>query len=145
MIRKIEEKDREFFLAMTKDFYESDAVCYRIPEEYRTATFDELMRSDAYAEAFIFEEDGKPVGYSLIGKTWSQECGGIQVWIDEISVLPEYRGKGITTEFFSYIEKTVPAARYRLETEPENEAAARLYKRMGYEFCPYVQWLKEMK
>ncbi|MBQ1251599.1 MAG: GNAT family N-acetyltransferase [Firmicutes bacterium] len=142
MIRKIEEKDREFFLAMTKEFYESDAVCYRIPEEYRTNTFDELMRSDTYAEAFIFEEDEKQVGYALIGKTWSQECGGVQVWIDEIMVIPEYRNQGLTTEFFSYIEKAVPAARYRLETEPENEAAARLYKRMGYEFCPYVQWFK---
>ncbi|MBR5329814.1 MAG: GNAT family N-acetyltransferase [Firmicutes bacterium] len=144
MIRKIEKKDREFFLAMTKEFYASEAVWRDIPDQYRIDTFEELMRSDQYTEGFIFEEDGKQVGYALCAKTWSQECGGIVVWIDEIMVIPEYRSQGLTTQFFSYIQKAMPAARYRLETEPENEAAARLYKRMGYEFCPYVQWLKEM-
>lgn len=142
MIRKIEAQDKDFFLTMTKAFYESDAVCYRIPESYRIDTFEELMRSDTYAQGFIFEEEGKPVGYALCAKTWSMEAGGIVLWIDELMILPEYRNRGLTTEFFSYIQETVPAARYRLETEPENEDAVRLYKRMGYEFCPYVQWMK---
>ncbi|MGN0962745.1 MAG: GNAT family N-acetyltransferase [Clostridia bacterium] len=143
MIRKINENDRDAFLAMTEDFYNSDAVYYRIPKEYRERTFEELMRSDVYTEGFIFEKDGKTAGYALISKSFSQEAGGIVVWLEELMILPEYRSRGLSTEFFHYLEENVPAARYRLETEPGNEGAVRLYKRMGYEFCPYTQWIKE--
>ena len=55
MIRKINENDRDAFMAMTEDFYNSDAVYYRIPKEYRERTFEELMRSDVYLQGFIFE------------------------------------------------------------------------------------------
>ena len=145
MIRKINENDRDAFMAMTEDFYNSDAVYYRIPKEYRERTFEELMRSDVYTEGFIFEKDGKTAGYALISKSFSQEAGGIVVWLEELMILPKYRSQGLSTEFFHYMEENVPAARYRLETEPENEGAVRLYKRMGYEFCPYVQWIKKGK
>ena len=37
----------------------------------------------------------------------------------------------------------MPAARYRLEAEPENEGAVRLYHRMGYKELPYMQLVKE--
>lgn len=145
MIRKITEKDRNIFLAMTEDFYNSDAVCYRVPEEYRIRTFNELMRSDTYMEGFIFEYEGNIAGYALISKSFSPEAGGSVVWIEELMILPEYRSRGLGTQFFRFLEKNIPAARYRLETEPENEGAIRLYKRMGYEFCPYIQWIKENK
>lgn len=143
MIRKITEKDRNVFLAMTEDFYNSDAVCYRIPEEYRIRTFNELMRSDTYMEGFIFEYEGKIAGYALISKSFSPEAGGPVLWVEELMILPEYRSQGLSTQFFRYLEENIPAARYRLETEPENEGAIRLYKRMGYKFCPYTQWIKE--
>lgn len=143
MIRKINENDREAFLTMTEDFYSSDAVCYRIPQEYRERTFNELMRSNIYLEGFIFEHEGKTAGYALINRSFSQEAGGLVVWLEELMVLPEYRSQGLSTEFFHYLEENIPAARYRLETEPENEGAIRLYKRMGFEFCPYTQWIKE--
>lgn len=145
MIRKINENDRDAFMSMTEDFYNSDAVYYRIPKEYRERTFEELMRSDVYTEGFIFEKDGKTAGYALISKSFSQEAGGIVVWLEELMILPEYRSQGLSTAFFHYLEENIPAARYRLETEPENEGAVRLYKRMGYEFCPYTQWIKKGK
>jgi len=41
------------------------------------------------------------------------------------------------------MSENIPAARYRLETEPENEGARRLYARHGYEEFPYLQMVKE--
>lgn len=37
------------------------------------------------------------------------------------------------------------AARLRLEAEPDNTGAIRLYKRLGFEELPYKQLIKPMK
>ena len=34
-------------------------------------------------------------GYALLAKTFSQEAGGLVVWLDEMYVRPAYRSKGL--------------------------------------------------
>ena len=140
--RKINPADRTEFLAMSREFYESDAVLHSIPEEFHERSFEELMRSDVYLECYIMETDGKAVGYALLTKTFSREAGGLNIWVDELYLRPEYRGLGAGSAFFAFLEQTHPAARYRLETEPENERAQSLYRRMGYRDLPYLQMIK---
>ena len=140
--RKIDPADRAEFLAMSREFYESDAVLHSIPEEFHERSFEELMRSDVYLECYIMETDGKAVGYALLTKTFSREAGGLNIWVDELYLRPEYRGLGAGSAFFAFLEQTHPAARYRLETEPENERAQNLYRRMGYRDLPYLQMIK---
>ena len=140
--RKINPDDRAEFLAMSREFYESDAVLHSIPEEFHERSFEELMRSDVYLECYIMETDGKAVGYALLTKTFSREAGGLNIWVDELYLRPEYRGLGAGSAFFAFLEQTHPAARYRLETEPENERAQSLYRRMGYRDLPYLQMIK---
>lgn len=143
MVRKITPEDRELYISMSREFYDTDAVFEAVPETHFELTFNEMMRSDVYAEGFIFEFEGTAVGYALIAKTFSQEAGGLQVWIEELYVRPEYRSKGLGGEFFSYLESHIPAARYRLEIEPENERAIALYKAKGYTVLPYGQMIKK--
>lgn len=142
MIRKIVEQDRTDYLRLTEEFYRSDAVWHDVPQEYRKRTFDELMRSDCYVQAYMLEQDGQTAGYALTAKTYSQEAGGIVIWIDEIYISPEYRGKGLGKEFFAFAE-TLGAARLRLEAEPNNECAIALYRSLGYKELPYLQMIKE--
>ena len=52
MIRKLTPCDREIFLSLSREFYTSDAVLHPIPEDYHTAAFEEMMRSDVYADGF---------------------------------------------------------------------------------------------
>ncbi|MBP3414831.1 MAG: GNAT family N-acetyltransferase [Clostridia bacterium] len=143
MIREIEGADRELFLKMTKAFYTSDAVMHDIPDAYREATWAELMRSRDYAEGYIFEQDSKPVGYALLAKTFSQEAGGQVIWVEELYVLPEYRSKGLGREFFAFLKERKNISRVRLEVEPENERAVKLYEKMGFEVLPYMQMIIE--
>lgn len=145
MIRKITKEDRNTFLIFAKAFYTSEAVCHSIPQSYHIATFQQLMESDTYAQGYIIEYQGKSVGYALTAKTFSQEAGGMVLWIEELFILPEYRGKGLGTEFFAYIQKNeAPAlARLRLEVEPDNQKAMRLYERMGFKPLAYQQMIKE--
>lgn len=135
--------DKAEFMDMSRAFYASEAVLAPIPDAYHEKAFDECLRSDAYLVGYMIRLDGRTAGYGLLNRTWSREAGGCVVWLEELSVLPEFRGQGIGRAFFAFVEKTHPAARYRLETEPENERARRLYGRLGYRPLPYLQMVKD--
>ena len=143
MIRRITPADRETYLKMARDFYHSEAVLHPVPDCHYTRAFDEMMRSDDYLLGLIFEAEGQTAGYALLCKTWSQEAGGAVVWIDELYVLPGFRNKGLGKAFFNELSAIAPAARYRLEIEPDNARAERLYSAMGFETLGYKQLVKE--
>ena len=143
VFRKINANDQALFLAMSDEFYHSPAVLHDIDASFHQRTFDELMRSDEYADCYIIEADGAAAGYALLAKTFSREAGGIVIWIEELYLRSAYQGQGLGSSFFHWIEQQLPAARYRLEVEPENVRAARLYERLGYSVLPYRQMIKE--
>lgn len=144
-IRRITKDDKAVFIEMSREFYSSEAVLNSIDDSFHFNTFDELMRSDVYLECFIFETDkGEIAGYALLDKMFSHEVGGMLVWVEELYVRPGFQGHGIGNSFFAYLEKNVPAARYRLETEPENEGARALYRRKGFRELEYLQMVKDI-
>lgn len=59
-----------------------------------------------------------------------------EFYIDTICITPEFRGKGIGTQFFSFAEalaKQQKFSKVSLNVETQKAAAIRLYKRLGYE------------
>ena len=145
MFRKIQEKDKAFYINTANEFYDSNAVDHKVPCRNIENTFNELMRSNEYAECYIFEKDGEKAGYALLAKTFSQEAGGLVLWIEEIYIREPYRSKGLGREFFNYIEKEKDGdtVRIRLEVEEKNERAQSLYRQLGYEVLDYVQMIKD--
>ncbi len=143
MIRKINETDKDFYINTVKAFYNSDAVLHSIPEKNIIKTFNELIKSETYAQCYIFEKDGEKAGYALLAKTFSQEAGGEVLWIDEIYILPEFRSKGIGSNFFNFIKENSNAARLRLEFCPSNQKAIEVYKRQGFLPLKYEQMIYE--
>ena len=139
-IRKITKEDKQIYTEMARDFYSSPAVLENIPEENITSSFDLFLAGTPYGDAFIFELKGQTVGYGVLAYTHSQEAGGMVVWIEEIYIKKEHRGKGFGSEFLEFVKESIPAKRYRLETEPENERAAALYRRHGFEHFEYVNY-----
>ena len=144
MIRRITPSDREAYLAMAWEFYHSEAVLHAVPDENYVRAFEEMMRSDDYMVGLIFECEGQTAGYALLCKTYSQEAGGMAVWIDELYLRPEFRSRGMGHAFFTELEQLVPAARYRLEIEPDNLRAEKLYKGMGFDVLGYRQLVKDI-
>ncbi len=138
--------DRERYLAMAEAFYHSPAVLHSIPKKYLERTFEEMLSGSPYVDGYLLlAANGACAGYVLLSKTFSQEAGGLTVWIEELYVEPIYQGQGIGTMVFEQLEKLYPACcRFRLEVEPDNLGAVRLYKRMGFEELGYSQLVKEM-
>lgn len=145
MIRKLNLEDKEMYLTLAKEFYSSDAVFHEIPEKYIQATFEEMMRSDHYALGYALEHEGEMAGYALLAKTFSQEAGGIVLWLEELYIREAYRGLGLGKEMFEFLEssKGHDVTRIRLEVEEENENAVALYKKMGFKWLEYQQMIKE--
>ena len=144
MFRKIEEKDREVFIEMSEEFYHSPAVLHPINPEYHTNTFNELMRSREYLECYIMDEDSRIAGYCLLNKSYQHECGGKILWVEELYVRPDFQGMGLGSKMPDFVEEDNPGvSRIRLETEPDNYGAKRLYERKGYKFLAYQQYIKE--
>lgn len=141
MFRKINKNDKEFYITSVKAFYSSDAVLHGIPDEYIIKTFEELMKSDVYAEAFIIEKDNQKAGYALVSKTFSQEAGGMVLWLEELYILSEFRSCGLGGEFLKFLKENSSdyAVRLRLELCQSNVRACEVYKRHGFEIFDYKQ------
>jgi len=149
MFRRIEKRDEADFLRFTRIFYASDVVDHNIPEDFHKEAFEEMLDRDTYMFGYMFEVEGKNVGYAVISKTYSHEGGGMVWWIEEIYIEPEQRGKGIGKAFFSFIDeerKKEPAVtRIRLEVELDNEKAIKLYEGCDFEILEYGQMIRQLR
>lgn len=146
MIREFTPKDREIFLTLADEFYHSPAVLHTIPTENYAKTFDAVLTNSPYVDAFLLEQDGKPAGYAQISFSHSTESGGTVAWLEELYVRPEFQGKGLGSEVFKFVDEYYAGriSRIRIEVEPDNEGALRLYRRLGYSELPYYQMFREV-
>ena len=138
MIRKINESDREVMLDMFDEFYHSPGVLHAVPKSHFERTLDEVYGGSPFIDCYIFEQDGKAAGYGQLSLTYSNEAGVICVWLEEIYVRPAFQGNGLGSEFLNFVKTEYKkAARLRLEIEPDNDGARKLYKRMGFSELEY--------
>ncbi len=144
MFRQVERSDKDILCTMMDEFYHSPAVCHPVPPAYFERTFDQLIQNGPYAEAYMFMHNKEASGYALLAKTWSNEAGGLVIWLEEIYIRPEFRGAGLGSAFLVFLEEKYKhiVARFRLEVEPDNEAAIRLYNRLQYQKLPYQQMIR---
>ena len=96
-----------------------------------------LVRSDA--EVFIAEVGGAPVGYIAVSRGWN----GFAV-IEDIAVDASKRGNGLAGGLLdAAVEwgRRAKLAGVRLETQSNNVAACRFYRRYGFVLGGYDRYL----
>lgn len=142
MIRKMKREDAQCVIDMMRDFYTSDAVHTNGSEEIFRRNVENCLGDFPYAEGYVFEDDGKVFGYSLLATGYVSEFAKPCIWIEDLYLQPEYRGKGVGRHFFSFLEEQYPGWAFRLESEPENEPAVHLYRSCGFKDFPYVELIK---
>lgn len=144
-IRKIERRDKPEIMRMMRGFYDSPAVIHQVPEAVLSQDIEDCMGECPYIEGFVFEEDLVLAGYAMIAKSYSTEFGGLCVWIEDLYIETAFRGMGIGSQFFQYIEHEYAgkAVRFRLEVAKDNENAIGVYEKNGYKKLGYVEMTKE--
>ncbi|HAX76571.1 MAG TPA: GNAT family N-acetyltransferase [Cyanobacteria bacterium UBA11372] len=95
---------------------------------------EHLFGKRTYAEAILAELEGQAVGFALFFHNYSTFLTKPGIYLEDIFVLPQYRGQGIGKALLSYIAKlAVERGCGRLEWSvlDWNSPAIAFYQRMG--------------
>lgn len=142
VIREMVNNDRRPVKWMMEEFYATDAVATNGSEEIFKSDIDACLSDNPYLEGYVFEDDGYIFGYAMLAKSFSTEYGKPCIWIEDIYIKKEHRGKGLGSTFFDIITKKYSDAIFRLEVEESNERAIKVYKKNGFDFMPYLEMKK---
>lgn len=144
-IRIIKPSDEIPFINMCQAFYTTDAVLLPISIEKIKATFKKALEDSPFLRLVFIEKENISIGYALFAFYWSNEAGGMVAQLEEIYILPEYRGQNCGNFFFEWMFETYSSevARFRLEACKHNTPALNLYHKQGFKPLDYIQLIKE--
>lgn len=145
-IKKMEPRDTNDVFEMMRDFYDSPAILHDVSEEVLRRDIDACTSDNPFMEGLVFRAHGGIAGYAMLAKSFSTEFGGTCIWIEDLYMKPEYRGGGIGTQFFGYLDRIYQgqAVLLKLEVERGNSWAIEVYKKCGYQELPYMEMIKEL-
>ena len=116
------------------------------PELLAEAVSGALL-DDGRALILVARDAGRPVGLAFLSFQWTLERGGRVLWLEELYVLPELRGRGTGARL---LQATLDVARERgcraveLEIEASHARAANLYARAGFRPLDRAHWTLSM-
>lgn len=125
------------------EFIRNLAEYERLPHEV-TAT-EELITENVFrkreAEVLFAEIDGYPVGFALFFHNFSTFLGKPGIYLEDLFVKPEHRGKGVGKKLLIYLAKLAKecdCGRFEWAVLNWNENAISFYKSLGAK--PMNQW-----
>jgi GNAT superfamily N-acetyltransferase len=93
-----------------------------------------LFGNRPYAEVVLAEDDGRPVGFALFFHNFSTFLGRPGIYLEDLFVLPEQRGRGIGRMLLAHLARlAVDRGCGRLEWAvlDWNRDAIKFYERLG--------------
>ena len=102
IVREMRKSDTEEVFIMMRAFYDSPALIHKSSDKVLRKDIEDCLSDMPFVEGFILEENGEIAGYSMIAKSYTTEYGGICIWVEDIYIKEEYRGRGYATELFAF-------------------------------------------
>ena len=113
-------------------------------EDLVTASADGIARDffeKKMSRALFVEHEGSPVGFAVWFYNYSTFAGKPGLFLEDIFIAEEYRGKGLATGIFAYLERLAASegcSRLEWYVLDWNEKAIDFYKNRGGE--PHANW-----
>jgi ribosomal protein S18 acetylase RimI-like enzyme len=123
-------------VGMMSALYAEDEATSPVDHAHFPFSVQFLVANPSRGRVVLFSEGGTICGYALLIPYWSNEFGGILLFVDEIFVAPEARSRGIGSSFFRHLDRTRPfdAVALALEISPDNVRARGLYESLGFSY-----------
>lgn len=122
------------------------AIYEKAPEEVKT-TVEEisatLFGEDSKTEALICEIEGKIVGYAVFFTSYSTWLGRNGIYMEDLYISPDYRGRGAGKAMLQQIAKLAVArhcGRLEWSVLDWNQQAIDFYRSIGAE--PQGEWVR---
>ena len=133
-------EDCDIILGFIKELAEYEKLSHEV-----MATVDILQESlfgpTRHAETLIGEFEGSPVAYALFFHNFSTFTGRPGIYLEDIYVQPDFRGKGMGKLILSYIAKLAierQCTRVEWSVLDWNEPSIQFYRSIGAE--PLDEW-----
>jgi GNAT superfamily N-acetyltransferase len=140
IVRQAEEKDTALLLDFIRRLADYEKRLHEVTateQDIRSVIFDKKV-----AEAIIAENKGKPAGFAIFFHNFSTFLGKPGIYIEDLFVCPEFRGKGLGKRLFSYIAQLAVkrnCGRVEWTVLTWNEPAINFYKKIGA--IPKNEWM----
>lgn len=142
-IRFMKPEDRQSVHSLMKEFYSSELVYTNGSDEIFENDFQACIDNSPYLNGFVFCENSNIIGYAMIAKSFSTEFGKPCIWLEDLYLQNEFRGKGISALLFDYLKEVYSNYVFRLEVEAENKHAIHVYEKQGFTMLPYTEMIKK--
>jgi len=138
-------ENKEILNELMQRQFEEHEIMYTT--EILATAIQAMLERDDLGCFLIAKEKEQVIGFAAISYAWTLEHGGKSAWLDELYVLPAYRGRGVGGELVARVIEEVGREgcwAIDLEVEEEHRRAERLYERKGFERLKRSRWAKSL-
>jgi GNAT superfamily N-acetyltransferase len=131
-LRSVKKRDTTIIINFIRDLAEYEHLSSML--EVDEINLQKYIFKEKMVEVIIAEYDNKPAGFTLFFNNFSTFLGKPGIYIEDLFVKPEFRGKGLGKHLLSYLAKLVQERNYgRLEWAclNWNEPSIKFYKSLG--------------
>jgi ribosomal protein S18 acetylase RimI-like enzyme len=132
--RPIEPSEIDQFSRYVLNLYDEDAGGEPMGANKIQRTIDHLEANPQNGSILAILSDSVMVGYAILIHYWSNEWGGVLLYIDELYIDQAYRNQKVGSAFIQHLKETKynDCKAVCLEVRADNLQAKRLYARLGF-------------
>ncbi len=118
---------------MVKDFWAFEQIPFSSANALKV--WHKAWAQPEFVRGWLLEFESEIVGYVVLTFGFSLEYGGLDAYVDELFVKPEFRGRGFAAQALEFLTlecQKLNIVALHLEVDTNNHNAKSLYAKMGF-------------